>query len=82
MDYRTLFQQIMGDGQFDRMPVIHWAGWDETHERWHQEGYPVGCDGCEFFDAVPFFTRIEANLEPFPPFEEETLEETDDYRIF
>ena len=38
MNYRKLFQEIVNYGQFDRMPVIHWHGWDETHERWYAEG--------------------------------------------
>ena len=82
MNYRSIFQRTMAYERVDRMPVIHWTGWPETHERWHEEGFPQQADAHEFFDAVPFFVRIEANLELYPPFPEETLEETDQYRIF
>lgn len=72
----------MNYGQFDHMPVIHWTAWDETYERWYQEGLPKDCNQQEYFNAVPQWTCIGAILEFFPAFEEETLEETDDYRIF
>ena len=81
MNYRTLFQEIMNYGQFDHMPVIHWTGWPETHERWYQEGYPRDCNPHDYFDAVPHWTSFGASLSFFPPFDEETLEETDEYRI-
>ena len=82
MSYRRLFQEIMQYGEFDRMPVIHWAPWPETQERWNREGYPKDCNAHEYFDAVPQWTGLGANLSLLPAFEEETLEETEDYRIF
>lgn len=82
MNYRNLFQEIMSYGQFDRMPVIHWTGWDETHERWYGEGYPKDCNAHDYFDAIPQMRSIGANLGLFPLFEERILEETEEYRIF
>ncbi len=44
-------------GEFDRVPVVHWAGWPETHERWIREGMPGDLDGereMEYFGAVPY----------------------------
>ncbi len=82
MNNRQLFQQIMNYGQFDRMPVIHWRGWDETHERWYREGYPEDCNAHEYFGASPQWTSFGANLDLFPAFDEKTIEETDEYRIF
>lgn len=82
MNYRKLFQEIMNYGKFDRMPVIHWTGWDETHERWYGEGYPKDCNAHDYFDAVPQMTNIGADLGLFPLFEERILEETEEYRIF
>ena len=81
MTYRELFHQIMFYGDFDRMPVIHWTGWEETHERWYAEGMPRDVNHQEFFNAVPHFQMIWANLELFPTFPEEVLEETEEYRI-
>ena len=82
MTYRELFQEIMFYGQFDRMPVIHWTGWPETRERWLKEGLPADISEHEFFGAVPMWTGVGVNISLFPPFEEEVLEETDEYRIF
>ncbi len=82
MNYRKLFQEIMNYGKFDRMPVIHWTGWDETLERWYGEGYPKDCNAHGYFDAVPQMTTIGADLGLFPLFEERILEETEEYRIF
>lgn len=82
MKYRELFQEIMYYGKFDHMPVIHWEAWPETLERWYKEGYPRDCNPHEYFNTVPHWTGIGANLDIFPAFEEEMLEETDEYRIF
>jgi hypothetical protein len=40
MTNRELFLNIMNYGHVDRMPVVHWAGWRETMERWYAEGLP------------------------------------------
>ena len=88
MQTRELWQNIMHYGEFDRVPVVHWAGWPETRERWIREGMPgdLGDDieaEREYFGAVPhwFWVGVE-HLGLFPFFEEETIEETDEYRIF
>ncbi|NIA06097.1 MAG: hypothetical protein GWP14_00410 [Actinobacteria bacterium] len=49
MSIRQLWQNIMDYGDFDRMPVIHWAGWDETRTRWISEGMPEDADEYEYF---------------------------------
>jgi len=80
--YRELFHEIMYYGTFDRMPVIHWGGWPETEERWRREGMPEGVNPHEYFDAVPMWTGAGVDVSLYPAFPEETLEETDEYRIF
>lgn len=82
MTYRELFHEIMFYGRFDRMPVIHWKGWEETTERWYAEGLPRDVDEHQFFGAVPLWTGVGVNLDLYPPFEEETIEDTEEYRIF
>ena len=82
MTYRERFHEIMFYGEFDRMPVIHWTGWPETIERWYAEGLPRDADVHKFLGAVPMWRGIGVNLGLLPAFEEETLEETDEYRIF
>ncbi len=82
MTTRELWRNIMHYQSFDRMPVFHWKGWDETHERWAREGLPAGVDYHEFFHAAPMWTHVAVHLDLYPPFEETVLEETADYRIF
>jgi hypothetical protein len=82
MTTRELVQAIMNYGEYDRMPVIHWTGWPETRERWLAEGLPEDVDEREHFDAVPWAAGVGVRLGLHPVFEEETLEETDEYRVF
>ena len=82
MTTRELWQNIMHYGEFDRMPVIHWAGWAETRQRWIEEGMPPDTDEHTYFNTVPHWTGVSTDLGLLPAFEEEVLEETDEYRIF
>ena len=82
MTTRALWQSIMHYGEFDRVPVIHWCGWPETRERWIAEGLPPDVNEHEYFGAVPMWAGVGVDLDLFPKFEEETLEDTDEYRIF
>jgi len=81
MTYRELFHEIMFYGEFDRMPVIHWTGWEETLERWYAEGLPRDVNIHEYLGTTPHWGWVGVNLNLLPPFEEEILEETDEYRI-
>jgi len=69
-------------GSFDRMPVLHWTGWEETLERWYTEGLPRGANQHEFFNAQPFWYGIWTNLSLYPAFDIEVYEETSEYRVF
>jgi len=82
MTMRELWRNIMFYGEFDRMPVIHWTGWPETMERWRKEGLPADVNIHQYFGTVPHWTWVGVNLGLHPPLAEETLEETDEYRIF
>jgi uroporphyrinogen decarboxylase len=82
MTYRELWSRIMFYGEFDHMPVVHWTGWPETLERWRGEGMPEDCDQHEFFGATRMWARASVDLGLYPQFEEEVLEETEEYRIF
>lgn len=81
MTNRELFNAIMHYQDFDRMPVWHWSGWPETLERWRGEGLPEGVSEHEFLKADVMCAGIPINLDLFPLFDEETLEETDEYRV-
>ena len=82
MNSRQLFHEIMFYGNFDRMPVWHWAGWPETEERWANEGLPRDADRHQFFKSEGMPSGVPINLSLMPGFPEETIEETDEYRIF
>lgn len=82
MTTRDLWREIMFYGTFDRVPVLHWRGWDETHVRWEAEGMPKDVNQNEYFNAEPLWAGIGADLGLFPAFDEETIEDTDEYRIF
>ncbi|HEX9972496.1 MAG TPA: uroporphyrinogen decarboxylase family protein [bacterium] len=79
---RELWQKIMHYEKVDRMPVFHWKGWPETYDRWYQEGLSEDADEHKFFNASPMHGWISLNIDPFPAFEEEVLEDTDDYHIY
>ncbi len=81
MNARELFGNILHYGEFDRMPVIHWALWQETRERWEREGMPPGVNQHRYFDAVPQWAGISPHLSIYPPFEVEVVEETDEYVV-
>ena len=82
MTYRELFHEIMFYGSFDHMPVIHWTGWTETLERWYQEGLPRDADIHKFLGTTPHWTGVGVNVGLLPVFEEQTIEETPDARVF
>ena len=86
MTARELWRAIMHYGSFDRLPVIHWTEWTETRERWYGEGLPRDIDKRvgvrRFLGAVPHWESVGCSIGLFPCFEEEVLEETEEYRIF
>ena len=80
--YRELFDQIMHYGEFDRMPVIHWTTWSETQTEWLEQGLPEDAPIHDYLNAVPLYDRVPIAIGLQPGFGEETIEETDRYRIF
>ena len=83
MTDRDLFNAIMHYGEFDRVPSYHWANWVELDKEWHeQHGMPLERDAqAAWFGRPPLPRRPHAHISLFPGFEQEVLEETDDYRI-
>lgn len=79
---RQLWQNIMYYHGFDRMPVFHWLGWPETYQRWYAEGLPKDTNEHDFFDTRPMHAWVSLDIDLYPSFEEEVLEETADYRIY
>jgi len=63
--------------------------WEKTLERWHKEGLPedVHIEPAHYSSPTEFFgldrrEGVGVNLRLVPDFEEVTIEETDDYRIY
>jgi len=82
LTYRELFNEIMHYGEFDRMPVLHWSGWEETEREWREQGLPQGKSIHEYLNTKPMYSGIPINVDLYPLFEEEVFEETNEYRIF
>jgi len=86
MTERELFHEVMFYGEFDRMPAWHWVGWEELERKWDREferrRLPADTDRHKFLDAVRMPVAMPIDVRLYPGFEEETIEETDEYRIF
>ena len=80
--HRELFLEIMHYGRFDRMPVIHWCGWQETRQEWLAQGLPEKASEHEYLNASPMWAGVPIHVGLHPAFPEETIEETAEYRIF
>lgn len=55
---------------------------DETKARWIKEGMPENVDAHKYFNTVLMYSSVGINTNLYPFFEEEVIEETDEYRIF
>jgi len=88
MNNRELFNAIMHYEKFDRIPVCHWGVWPETLERWKKEGIQevpgqdFNITVRDFLGVKPIDASVSVEIGLFPRFEEQTIEETDEYRIF
>jgi len=84
MTPRELWLAIMNYEKVDRVPVIHWSTWPETHEEWIAQGMPATCeqrDGeAAWLGASIICHRIEVYANLYPGFEEVQISETADTR--
>ena len=86
MTHRELWRNIMHyrTDSFDRMPVIHWDTWEETIVRWETEGLPKGMTRPQlekYFGGEVMWEYVSVANNLFPDFEEDIIEETDEYVI-
>ncbi|HUU30726.1 MAG TPA: uroporphyrinogen decarboxylase family protein [Phycisphaerae bacterium] len=83
MTRRERFLRTMRFGAPDRPASAAYFAYDSTRERWEREGLPKGVDLNEHFgmDFDPFRWQVPVNLGLIPCFEEEVLEETDEYVV-
>jgi uroporphyrinogen decarboxylase len=70
--------------EVDRLPWWEMWYWGETLERWYEEGLPRDVDLRQYFgvDRKEWVPIRSVNRTLLPQFEQETLEETDAFRIF
>lgn len=65
----------------DRLAMCETGFWPETLERWRGEGYPADADPIDYFglDRMAFANDL---FEPSFGLPEQTLEQTDEYRVY
>ena len=81
MNDRERFLACMNYQPVDRVPRWELWYWRETIERWENEGLPADVHLERYFD-VDRRDGVGVNIGLVPGFREETLEETDEYRIY
>jgi uroporphyrinogen decarboxylase len=72
------FSRIFNHQEADRIPIIDYP-WNATLERWSREGMPEGIDFRDYFglDKV-----AEIEVDSSPRYEERTIEENEEYKIY
>jgi len=81
MNDRERFLACMNYQPVDRVPQWELWYWRETIERWEDEGLPADAHLERYFD-VDRRDGVGVSVGLVPGFREETLEETDEYRIY
>ena len=89
MNSRERFLNTMNFQKVDRSPLWEMGYWEETLKRWHKEGLSedVHIEPAHYSRPTEFFgldrhENAGVGLGLIPDFEELTVEETDDYRIY
>lgn len=85
MTNRERFLRYMNYQPVDHPPLHLTGPWGDTLERWYKEGLPRGVDPNEYLGlaVTPVrTTNVSGQTSLWPWFEEETLEEDGDFRIF
>lgn len=84
MTSRELWLATMNYEKVDRVPVVHWSTWRETHDEWIRQGLPPELgrrdDEARFLGVPTFVHRTGLNLQLYPRFEEVVLAETAETR--
>lgn len=87
MNTRERIQTVLNFGKPDRLPIVEWATWwNQTIQRWEQEGLPKGLSGLDiqrFFGldilVQQWFTPKTGPLPPPAAFEKPMFESPADY---
>ncbi len=82
------FMNVLQFKSADRMPNFEIGTWEQTTQRWENEGLPTGLNTGNFFGGNKYFQlegiesiNIDA-LVPYPPGGEHILQEDDRYVVF
>jgi uroporphyrinogen decarboxylase len=82
MTLRQRYRAAMFYRRYDRLPNFEFGYWAETLPAWHQQGLPESVTNektaYEFF-GIENWGGGGGNVGMFPGFEEEVIEETDEY---
>lgn len=87
MNDRERFRRVMTFREVDRRPNHELGLWGQTVERWEREGMPMDAVYLDWFQGEPFFgidrrAFAPVSADQIPPFETETLEETERYIVY
>jgi hypothetical protein len=82
MDPLSRWLKTMRFQPVDRPPLCPGGPWESTRRRWEQEGLPKGADIGDYFGFDRWaFRPIGIETVFYPPFQEQVLEDADDYVI-
>lgn len=88
MNNRERFLRTMRFEPVDRVPNFEFNLWEQTLDRWLDEGLPPGAIptrsimwGCEYL-GIDRRAPVVVKLSMIPPFDEEIIEETERHRIY
>lgn len=89
MNSKQRVQAILRYQNYDRLPVVHFGFWRETLEKWAEEGFidkrDAGPEGdwagkiaLNLGFEFEWDTNYHLNINLYPPFQEEVLEESEE----
>lgn len=88
MNNRERFQRIMRFEPVDRVPNFELNLWQQTLDRWLEEGLPRNAVPCRAimwgneYLGIDRRDPVDVKLSMIPPFDEEIIEETERHRIY
>lgn len=62
MTHRERYRAIMHYERYDRLPVLHFGYWEETLQKWRDEGHLCDADLAGVYDGSPAETAISSRL--------------------
>jgi hypothetical protein len=82
MQCRTRMRNVLSFQPVDRVPLVEWPIREATMTAWRAQGYPDGVDPHAFFGLDAFSVPVPIDFGMKPAFEERTLRQTAEYRIW